>query len=157
MPCAKIFHLHLSLSGRRWESAPSFIKQTSASWRPFLGKAYFRRSRQPKPTVGARGRMLISFLPPPSLPLFPFHPRMDGCVCSIHFYDIRTSATGFIILHTVASLQQGKPSLLFVSVFGREEANGWSRFRLLLLLFRPLASPRGVGLRVCAFRSRMNP
>jgi hypothetical protein len=31
---------------------------------------------------------------------------MDGCVRSIHFYDIRTSATGFIILHTVASLQQ---------------------------------------------------
>jgi hypothetical protein len=27
---------------------------------PFLGKVYLRRSRQPNPKVGARGRMLIS-------------------------------------------------------------------------------------------------
>lgn len=101
-------------------SSPSFSLGEEAGERSVVHKANERQlasspwesilSPQP-PTQpnGGRAWAYVNFRSPlysPSLPPFPFHSRMHACVRSIHFYDIRTSATGFIILYTVASLQQ---------------------------------------------------
>src|SRR5258707_4184345 len=82
-----------TLSGRRREVAPSFIKLARVSYVLFFRKAYFFISSL---TVGARGRGVRSFPRSlPSLSLFlslflPFY-FILGCTYSISFYDIRTS------------------------------------------------------------------
>lgn len=131
---------------------------------PFPGKAHTLATAA-NPTVAARRRMLISvdlflsFLLLPSDPLsfFPFHSRMHVCF-PIHLYMI--SAHRPRVHHTLycSLVAASKPSPLFVCFRFRERRSKQFfnfDFYHYLLVFHSL-SPRGVGLRVCAFRSRMD-